>query len=270
MKRLPRAFTLIELLVVISIIALLIGILLPALGAARSSARDMACLSNLRQIGVGIYGYAQEYEETLPISYFDGDGVEAQKTDWVVQITSFMANDGTGNYGEGGQDQPSPAMQCPSANLDAGRLHYSGNLMFFPTLTNFGAFSGQLKPYKLYQMKRPSEMLWIADGMQVDTTAYGQDIGDAYAALDKLDNGGANDIGDYYNPAAADNGDPIDPGANFDGNVVPGKGDLRWRHGAGAKENGGDGGTVNVLFGDGHAANHGRDDLLKRQVRADR
>jgi len=72
MKRSSAAFTLIELLVVISIIALLIGILLPALGAARSTARDMACLSNQRQIGIGLYAYAQEHKGTLPISYWHG------------------------------------------------------------------------------------------------------------------------------------------------------------------------------------------------------
>lgn len=61
-----NAFTLIELLVVISIIALLVGILLPALGAARKSAQNAACLSALKQIGIAIGAYAVDNKEYVP------------------------------------------------------------------------------------------------------------------------------------------------------------------------------------------------------------
>lgn len=265
----PKAFTLIELLVVISIIAILIGILLPALGAARRAARDMQCLSNLRQIGIGVYGFSLENESELPISYFDGAGASAEQTDWAVQIAAYMDGSGIDDYGSGGQDQPSPGIQCPAALIDGGRLHYGGNLMMLPFLIN-GAYAGGLSPYRIDFMDRPSELLLVADGGQVDTTAYGQYVGDAYAALDRLDNYGANDPGDYYDSSASDNNDPIDPGANFDGNITPGNGDLRWRHASNDIANGSDGGNVNILFGDGHAASNDRDAVLKRNVRADR
>lgn len=57
-----RAFTLIELLVVIAVIALLIAILLPALKGARDSAKAVICLSNMRQIGVGLVSYAGDFK----------------------------------------------------------------------------------------------------------------------------------------------------------------------------------------------------------------
>ena len=62
-----RAFTLIELLVVIAIIALLAAILFPVFAQAREKARETTCVSNLRQIGMGVRMYVQDNDETFPI-----------------------------------------------------------------------------------------------------------------------------------------------------------------------------------------------------------
>ncbi|MEM9251947.1 MAG: DUF1559 domain-containing protein [Planctomycetota bacterium] len=67
------AFSLIELLVVISIIALLIGLLLPALGAARATARNIQCAANLRTMGLVSHLYADDFKGFFPVRAIGSD-----------------------------------------------------------------------------------------------------------------------------------------------------------------------------------------------------
>jgi prepilin-type N-terminal cleavage/methylation domain-containing protein/prepilin-type processing-associated H-X9-DG protein len=61
-----QGFTLIEILIVVAIILILVAILFPVFARARENARRASCQSNLRQIGLGLMQYAQDYDETLP------------------------------------------------------------------------------------------------------------------------------------------------------------------------------------------------------------
>jgi len=88
MRRKQSGFTLIELLVVIAIIALLMGILMPVLGRARKSAWGVACMSNMRQIGLAANVFAEDNDGKIPRGASPADGVN-------VWFTAFMPYLGT-------------------------------------------------------------------------------------------------------------------------------------------------------------------------------
>jgi len=118
-----RGFTLIELLVVIAVIALLISILLPALGHAKESGRTTKCQSNLRQFVTGFAGYANEQKGYFSSGSWDNTIEEGYGP---VDTTGWVADFVLGGYGNA-NDLLCPSSPCrASQSLNLNRLNGGG------------------------------------------------------------------------------------------------------------------------------------------------
>ena len=255
-----NGFTLIELLVVISIIALLIGILLPALGAARSTARNLACLSNTRQMGIALATYHTENDGYFMPTFVSGE------TDF-FRLISEQIEGGDFSYASvTPQDVVfTNVLRCPEAavpNQD-NTANYAANIMIMPVVVGNTPI-GDLTWLKIDSLRNASEMAGIMDSSQAarDVNDFGQGLipeGHTFAGLDKIDADTGKDSNDYLSnkPAGYLPDDPIDllDGANAD---APSAKNARFRHQ-------GDTG-LNVSWIDGHGSSQKTDTLLKKNI----
>lgn len=260
-----RAFTLVELLVVIGIIAVLIGILLPALGRARAQAATVQCMANMRTIGQGLTLYAGMNKGSLPYGdYLDpayGYSINSTTANWVIRVASALR---PGASGENFMTSVSSkgAFRCPTATLDSGSdqvvNHYSCHPRLMPSYFNTtpDSFTGKLvAPYKFARIRKPTEIVLIMDGAQY-FNANGMANGNSHPVAAAVDNwrfngGGGWGNGDLNPPPSSatcdgNYGAPVDNVANQDCNGYngPGQQNIRYRHGKND--------TANTLFCDGH------------------
>ncbi|HEV2472149.1 MAG TPA: DUF1559 domain-containing protein [Chthonomonadales bacterium] len=143
------AFTLIELLVVIAIIAILAAILFPVFAQAREKARQTACISNLKQIGLGTMMYAEDYDETYFSGWMWGSPASATGTQiWRVTILPYVKMGGKVPQTTNDVYDPTiptvPLFQCPDTTYMA-KTSYGYNLNEMTQGWNgaTGTFSGQ-------------------------------------------------------------------------------------------------------------------------------
>ncbi len=164
-KEAAKGFTLIELLVVIAIIAILAAILFPAFAKAREAARRSSCSSNLKQLGIAVMQYTQEYDETYPAG-IDPDWHNGWSTivqPYIKSIDVFRCPSDPNLAKVAGQ----------SSDFWGASLSYGANaLVVYNNATSqnenhgvLGAAQGWIAntPTKMATIQRPSDTVMIAE-----------------------------------------------------------------------------------------------------------
>jgi prepilin-type N-terminal cleavage/methylation domain-containing protein/prepilin-type processing-associated H-X9-DG protein len=171
-----KGFTLIELLVVIAIIAILAAILFPVFAQARAKAKQTSCLSNMKQIGLGLMMYAEDYDQTLPSSYYYLNGATSDNgyMHWSGMIMPYVKNEKIfvcpenpfGGFAPTCYDPATtsaPPFQTPKntyQDVQAERMCYTPNELLMPRKKYAGVMQSTVK---LGSLEAPSEEIIIGE-----------------------------------------------------------------------------------------------------------
>jgi prepilin-type N-terminal cleavage/methylation domain-containing protein/prepilin-type processing-associated H-X9-DG protein len=150
-KQRKQGFTLIELLVVIAIISILAAILFPVFARARENARKAACMSNLKQIGLAVMQYTQDYDETYPVGADIWYNVVAP----YIKNTQVFVCPSAGNFG-----QYDNGYGWNIRGTGSGSTTYNG---FGYSATAGWGTPGNSGPLKLSAVDEPSTTIMVAD-----------------------------------------------------------------------------------------------------------
>ena len=189
LARRRKGFTLIELLVVIAIIAILAAILFPVFAKAREKARQITCASNLKQIGIALLAYSQDYDEILPNSWmvtpgnsYPPSGTSAGAWKWMDEAYPYIKSTGVFHCPDdagqnGGSGQYIPFNQLSGS--DASHYgSYGMNSSYWAQNPAVNTGPGNGPGVILQQLNNPETTIWVSDGSdsyQVDWPGGGTD-----------------------------------------------------------------------------------------------
>lgn len=163
------AFTLIELLVVIAIIAILAAILFPVFAQARAKARQITCLSNLKNIGTATMMYVQDYDETFPGGWGHGETSDAGngRLMWRIVLQPYIQKINMG-LDSGGLENiyanrvNAGILKCPDMRTDAP-TNYGYNASQLTTWQSFPGGRGTSPGLSIAAVRNPANLAMYAD-----------------------------------------------------------------------------------------------------------